>query len=138
VFAAICLLPPTIMMGATLPAVARWVETTPRGVSWLGFFYGGNTIGAVFGCLIAGFYLLRVHNMPIATFAAVALGVTVAAAAFLLARIEPRATLVSAEAPAAAVKAAEARRGWSTWRSDCRAPRPWAPRSCGRDSSACC
>src|SRR5204862_4086396 len=25
--AAICLLPPTIMMGATLPAVARWVET---------------------------------------------------------------------------------------------------------------
>ena len=81
-FAAICLLPPTIMMGATLPAVARWVETTPRGVSWLGFFYGGNTIGAVFGCLLAGFYLLRVHDMPIATFAAVALGVTVAAAAF--------------------------------------------------------
>ena len=53
-FAAICLLPPTVMMGATLPAVARWVETTPRGVSWLGYFYGGNTIGAVFGCLLAG------------------------------------------------------------------------------------
>ncbi len=44
--AAICLLPPTLMMGATLPAIARWVETTPRGVSWLGFFYGGNTAGA--------------------------------------------------------------------------------------------
>ena len=71
VFAAICLLPPTMMMGATLPAVARWVETTPRGVSWLGYFYGGNTIGAVFGCLLAGFYLLRVHDMPIATFVAV-------------------------------------------------------------------
>jgi spermidine synthase len=102
VFAAICLLPPTIMMGATLPAVARWVETTPRGVSWLGFFYGGNTIGAVFGCLIAGFYLLRVHNMPIATFVAVALGVTVASAAFLLARLEPRAILSSADANAPA------------------------------------
>src|SRR5882724_473862 len=28
VFCALALLPPTIMMGATLPAVARWVETT--------------------------------------------------------------------------------------------------------------
>ena len=46
---AICLLPPTVLMGATLPAVARWVETTPQGVSWLGFFYGGNIAGAVVG-----------------------------------------------------------------------------------------
>src|SRR4051812_32248930 len=29
----ICLLPPTMLMGATLPAIARWVEATPRGVS---------------------------------------------------------------------------------------------------------
>ena len=28
--AAVCLLPPTILMGATLPAVSRWIETTPR------------------------------------------------------------------------------------------------------------
>ena len=58
-------------MGATLPAIARWVETTPPGVSWLGFFYGGNIAGAVFGCLLAGFYLLRVHDMATATFVAV-------------------------------------------------------------------
>src|SRR5690348_15611225 len=56
--AALCLLPPTLLMGATLPAVARWVETTPDGVSWLGFFYGGNIAGAVAGSLTAGFYLL--------------------------------------------------------------------------------
>ena len=49
VFCCLFLLPPTIMMGATLPAISRWVETTPRGVSWLGFFYGGNTFGAVLG-----------------------------------------------------------------------------------------
>ena len=49
-------------MGATLPAVARWVETTPSGVSWLGFFYGGNIAGAVAGTLLAGFYLLRVYG----------------------------------------------------------------------------
>src|ERR1041385_850370 len=34
-FAAVCLLPPTFLMGATLPAMSRWVEATPRGVSWL-------------------------------------------------------------------------------------------------------
>src|SRR6476659_1202200 len=27
VFAAICLLPPTLLMGATLPAISRWVES---------------------------------------------------------------------------------------------------------------
>jgi len=59
---ALVLLPPTVLMGATLPAIARWVESTPRGVAWLGWFYGGNTIGAVAGCLLAGFYLLRVHD----------------------------------------------------------------------------
>ena len=100
-FAAICLIPPTVMMGATLPAVARWVETTPRGVSWLGFFYGGNTIGAVFGCLLAGFYLLRVHDMPFATFVAVLLNLAVAAAAWTLARIEPRTTPVATGAAVA-------------------------------------
>ena len=75
VFCALCLLIPTVLMGATLPAVARWVETTPSGVSWLGFFYGGNLAGAVFGCLITGFYLLRVHDVMFATFTAVAINV---------------------------------------------------------------
>ena len=47
--AAVCLLPPTLLMGATLPAIARYVETTPHGVAWLGYFYGGNIVGAVVG-----------------------------------------------------------------------------------------
>jgi spermidine synthase len=70
---AACLFPPTLLMGATLPAVARWVEATPRGVSWLGSFYGGNIAGAVFGCLLAGFYLLRVHDMATASYVAAAI-----------------------------------------------------------------
>ena len=83
-FAAICLLPPTILMGATLPAMARRIESTPHGVSWLGFFYGGNIAGAVFGCLLAGFYLLRVHDSEVATFVAAAINGTVALAAIAL------------------------------------------------------
>jgi spermidine synthase len=87
--AALCLLPPTLLMGATLPAIARWVQTTPQGVSWLGFFYGGNIAGAVLGSLTAGFYLLRVHDMVVATFAAVALNVLVAVIALAIARVTP-------------------------------------------------
>src|SRR5262249_54664449 len=68
VIAAVCLLPPTILMGASLPAAARWVETTPEGISWLGFFYAGNIAGAVAGDLAAGFYLLRVHDVVFATY----------------------------------------------------------------------
>jgi spermidine synthase len=37
-FAAICLLPPTILMGASLPAIVRWIEGTGRGISWWGLF----------------------------------------------------------------------------------------------------
>jgi len=86
IVAGICLLPPTLLMGATLPAIARWVETTPTGVSWLGYFYAGNLAGAVLGSLVAGFYLLRVYDMPTATAVAVALNVLVALMALVVAR----------------------------------------------------
>jgi len=87
VVAAICLLPPTLLMGATLPAIARWVETTPKGVAWLGFFYGGNTAGAVVGSLLAGFYLLRVYDMAVTTYVAVLINIAVAGIGLLLARV---------------------------------------------------
>jgi spermidine synthase len=88
--AGICLLPPTLLMGATLPAIARWVETDAEGVSWLGFFYGGNIAGAVFGCLLAGFYLLRVYDMATATYVAFALNLAVAVIALFLAAAPAR------------------------------------------------
>jgi spermidine synthase len=89
VAAAICLLPPTLLMGATLPAISRWVESTPEGVSWLGFFYGGNIAGGVLGSLLAGFYLLRVYDLAVATFVAVALNVTVALLGIVIAKAAP-------------------------------------------------
>lgn len=86
VAAAVCLLPPTLLMGATLPAIARWVRGTKDGVSWLGFFYGGNTAGAVVGSLLAGFYLMSAFDISVTTYVAVALNVTVAGLALLLAK----------------------------------------------------
>ena len=82
--AAICLLPPTLLMGATLPAISRGVESTPHGVSWLGFFYAGNIAGATLGCLLAGFYLLRVYNMATATYVAACVNLAVAILALVL------------------------------------------------------
>ena len=83
---AICLFFPTVLMGATLPAIARWTESTPRGISWLGFFYGGNIAGAVCGCLFAGFYLLRLYDVVTATYVAVALNLAVALVGYGLAQ----------------------------------------------------
>ena len=85
VVAAVCLLPPTLAMGATLPAVSRWVELTPDGISKLGLFYAGNIAGGVFGSLVAGFYLLRVHDMAFATCVAVAMNAILAVTAVAVA-----------------------------------------------------
>lgn len=102
--AAVCLIPPTLLMGATLPAVARFVESTPEGVSWMGFFYGGNLAGAVAGCLAAGFFLLRLFSMPFATYVAAGINLLVALVALALAarsEHEPAAADASEPGPAA-------------------------------------
>jgi spermidine synthase len=87
--AGVCLLPPTILMGATLPVISRWVETTPQGVSWLGLFYGGNIAGAVVGSLLAGFYLLRLYDVATATYVAAALNIGVALLSMVIAKAVP-------------------------------------------------
>jgi spermidine synthase len=83
---ALCLLPPTILMGATLPAVARVAGATAEGMSWVGFLYGANIAGSVLGSLLAGFYLLRVYDTAIATYVAAAINIGAGAAALFLAR----------------------------------------------------
>ncbi len=78
--------PPTILMGATLPAIARWMENTPNGFSRLGLFYGGNIVGAVLGSVVAGMYLLREFDVYVASAAAVSINVLVAMIGLGLAR----------------------------------------------------
>jgi spermidine synthase len=81
----ICLLPPTVLMGATLPAISRWLQTTRGGTSRMGLFYAANIVGGVAGCLLAGFFLLRVYDLYVATFVAVGLNAAVAAVSLTLA-----------------------------------------------------
>lgn len=78
---AICvllLLPPTVLMGATLPVLARVTGTTAQGVSRLGACYSCNLAGAVTGCLLAGFYLLRIHDAGVASVGAIAISAATA------------------------------------------------------------
>ena len=74
---AVCLVPPTLLMGASFPAIARWVEGTSKPIAWMGALYSANVAGAVVGCVVAGFYLLRVYDMAVATHVAVAVNVSV-------------------------------------------------------------
>lgn len=87
--AGICLLPPTILMGATLPVIARWLGTSPRGVTRTGLCYGANIFGAVAGSLLAAFWLLRFHDVAVGTYVAVAINAGVAVGGLSLAAIAP-------------------------------------------------
>ena len=70
VAAAICLLPPTMLMGATLPAMSRWVQTTPEGVSWM------PDIGAYFSFVVNMFLAFGVtFEVPIAVILCVKVGI---------------------------------------------------------------
>ena len=91
---------------------AGW-KTTPEGVSWLGFFYGGNTAGAVVGCLVAGFYLLRVYDMATTTYVGRRARTSIVASLALLAvdRDAVRGAGDAAEPRRARVSAARARAG---------------------------
>ena len=95
---ALCLIPPTMLMGATLPAISRWMETTRVGIARMGFFYGANIAGAVAGTVLAGFYLLRVFDIMVATYVAFAINMVVGAVALLLAR-QRKFELAEAEEP---------------------------------------
>jgi len=100
--AAVCMLPSTILMGASLPAIVRGIEATPWGVSWWALLYGSNTAGAVFGCLLAGFYLLRVYNMATAAYVAAGINILVAAVSYFLSRGTENAAVSTPRSAAAA------------------------------------
>lgn len=97
-----CLLPATMLMGATLPAIARWVQANPEGLSRMGVFYGMNTLGAVLGCFIAGFLLLPQTDLTYASCVAAAINVIVGLMAWSMANSLPyTAALERADKPVA-------------------------------------
>jgi len=56
---ALVLLPPTLAMGATLPVVARALVTEDATLGrWSAILYAANTLGAVLGAYLCGFWLI--------------------------------------------------------------------------------
>ncbi len=89
VIATLMLIPPTALMGATIPAIARRYPAGRRGMSGLAWLYTANTAGAVLGSLLAAFYLLALFDVWVATLAAAALNFAVGALALRVAKSTP-------------------------------------------------
>ena len=87
VLAFLLLLPPTFLMGASLPAMAEAIVAPPgelaRRVARL---YALNAVGGVAGTLLAGFFLIEHLGITRSLYAGAAGSALVAAAAFALAR----------------------------------------------------
>lgn len=85
------LLPPTTLMGMSLPLLARAVVTDVQGAGRrIGFLYGVNVLGAAAGALAAPWLLLPWGGIPGAVRVAAFANACVGLAALLLARL-PRA-----------------------------------------------
>jgi spermidine synthase len=84
--ASLVVLPPTVLMGATLPAITRDVVARMGKVGRdLSALYALNTAGAVAGSLFAGFVLIRAVGVHPTLWVAVAANLAVGMAALLLA-----------------------------------------------------
>ncbi|RME64385.1 MAG: spermidine synthase, partial [Caldilineae bacterium] len=86
-FSILVLVPPTFLMGATLPAMARaYAHTRGRVGSDVGKLYAADTLGAALGCGLTGLFLLRLLGTQQTIFLAAGLNIVAAAGAILLAR----------------------------------------------------
>jgi len=108
---AFLLLPPTILMGATLPSLVQALSATaPRA---LGPLYALNTLGGAIGPLLAAFILMPALGMSLTVWLISALNLAIAIAAYRIARAAPAHADSPPEAPAPAEQPAS--RPWPTW-----------------------
>ena len=100
-FSVVALIVPTILMGGTLPVLSRFVSRHPENLrSHLSFLYGVNTLGAVMGALLAGFFFLRVYSVSTTVSIAVALNLVIGVVSLILER--SAASVVTADAESTA------------------------------------
>jgi len=79
------LLPPTVLMGGTLPVLGRFLGAEHREPGKeVGLLYAINTLGAVLGCFAAGFLLIRFIGVRYSLFLAGLLALCVGSAAVAL------------------------------------------------------
>ncbi len=99
-FSMLVLLIPTTLMGGTLPVLSRYFVRGLGSVGWdVGILYTINTLGAVAGVLLAGFYLEATYGVQASIYIAAAVNISIGIVALLLARREQ--PFVSLAEPAA-------------------------------------
>src|SRR6186713_1017517 len=84
VMSAMVLLPPTILMGTTLPLLVRSSLGRSRLGARVGILYGMNTAGAIAGTIAAGLWLIPVVGLRGSFRGAAVLNIAVGAAAVVL------------------------------------------------------
>ena len=102
--AIIVLFPPAFFMGGTLPIITQYVvdskEELGRKVSLL---YAGNTLGAVLGTGLAGFYLPKILGFTQSYWLAIAITIAIASIALTFSRTTPNPTIPTQKAKTKAV-----------------------------------
>jgi spermidine synthase len=104
-FSILILTPPTFLMGATLPVMARALTSRSGHVgSDVGQLYAADTLGAALGCGLAGLFLLRTLGTQETIFLAALLNMLSGVGAWLLARsalerLQPERSQTKADPP---------------------------------------
>jgi len=94
----VLLLPPTILMGGTLPVLTRFFVSRRESLGGrVAALYALNTLGATAGCFAAGFFLIERFGVRASNNVAAAVSLTVAVLIILLARrVSPARSAVEA------------------------------------------
>jgi spermidine synthase len=107
----VLLLAPTFLMGATLPVLSRFLVRRLNQVGrTVGDLYATNTLGAVLGCGVAGYYLLPSIGITGTLFTAAALNLVIGFVVLLLDWIRR-----TKEEPGSAVEKPTAEKEATTW-----------------------
>jgi spermidine synthase len=84
------LLVPTTLMGGTLPVIVKYFTRRRDQVGWdVGRLYAVNTLGAVVGTVLAGFFLILFLGVREAAYAAGAVNLVIAVVVYGLSRVVP-------------------------------------------------
>jgi predicted membrane-bound spermidine synthase/tetratricopeptide (TPR) repeat protein len=108
---------PTLLMGATLPVLSRfYVRSFAQFGRRVGDLYATNTLGAVIGCAMGGFFLIPVYGMRATVYVAAGVNMLIAAVIFIIDRLrDPEPVAAEAEAVARSQDAASAAAQGSTY-----------------------
>lgn len=105
VFACVVLLPPTMLMGATLPILVSGLKVAHTDRDPAQTLYASNTTGGALGALLSGFVLLPLLGLIRTSFAGCALNLVAAVVAMIASKTNASAPTPAGDAPSGKARA---------------------------------